>query len=93
MTPLAEQRLFPFADVFPGKIPVSPRTARRLVARGEIGVIRISGGVYIPEMEIERFLLARFTPARTADPQTVLQVLDRVLPKKRGRPPIKEMAR
>jgi len=62
--PLAGQNLFPFDAVFPGKIPLCPRSGRSLIARGELGIVRILNRVFVPEQELERFLRERFTPAR-----------------------------
>ena len=64
----------------------SPRTWRRLISRGEIGVLRIGGAVKVPEAELERFLSERFTPARSnrkEEPRTVAEIIDLALPRKR----------
>lgn len=88
MTALADQRLFPFEKVFPGKIPLCPRSGRRLIARGELGIVRVSGRVFVPEVELERFLSERFTPARDPEqklaPVSIEAVLDKHAPRKRG---------
>ena len=83
MTSLSEQKMFDISDL--GHL-ASPRTWRRLISRGEIGVLRIGGAVKVPEAELERFLAERFTPARDrreARPQSVEEALDRVLPRLR----------
>jgi hypothetical protein len=64
---------------------------RSLIARGELGIVRIAGRVFIPEAELERFLRERFSPPRDIrqnGPQTVEDILDRVAPRRRGRPKI-----
>ena len=83
MTSLSEQKMFDISDL--GHL-ASPRTWRRLISRGEIGILRIGGAVKVPEAELERFLAARFTPARPnreEAPRTVAQILDMTLPRKR----------
>ena len=80
---LSEQKMFDISDLLH---LASPRTWRRLIQRGEIGVLRIGGAVKIPEAELERFLSERFTPARDRRenrPQTVAEAIDRVLPRLR----------
>ena len=92
---LAEGRLLPFTDVFPGRVPVCARTGRSIIARGELGVVRIGGRVFIPESELETFLRERFTPARDlrqTGPQSVEDILDRVAPRRRGRPRVEGRA-
>jgi len=66
VNPLASQRLLEFSEVFPGRIPLCARSGRALIARGELGVCRVLGRVFIPEHELERFLSERFTPAKVA---------------------------
>ena len=82
-------RLLLFAE-FCAKTRCSPRKGRRIMASGEIGTIRIGGQVLVPESELERFLRERFTPAREGGeqrrPESVVAVLDRVLPRKRRGP-------
>lgn len=88
MTALSAQRVYSVAELTKYG---SPRTWRRIIQRGEIGTLRIGGAVKILESELERFLAARSTPARIAprtDPQTVEQIIDQVLPRRRGRPKI-----
>ena len=83
MTSLSEQKMFDISDL--GHL-ASPRTWRRLIQRGEIGILRIGGAVKVPESELERFLSERFTPARSnrkEEPRTVAQILDMTLPRKR----------
>jgi len=83
MTSLSEQKMFNVADL--GHL-ASPRTWRRLIQRGEIGVLRIGGAVKVPESELERFLAERFTPSRSNRqemPKTVAEVIDLALPRKR----------
>jgi len=83
MTTLSEQKMFDISDL--GHL-ASPRTWRRLISRGEIGILRIGGAVKVPESELERFLAARFIPARSnreEAPRTVAQILDMTLPRKR----------
>ena len=80
---LAEQKMFDISDL--GHLAF-PRTWRRLIQRGEIGVLRIGGAVKVPEAELERFLSERFTPARSArkeEPRTVAEIIDLALPRKR----------
>ena len=89
---LAEGRLLPFANVFPGRVPVCARTGRSIIARGELGVVRIGGRVFVPEAELERFLRERFDPARKLGPQSVEDILDRVAPRRRGRPRVEGRA-
>jgi len=83
MTSLSEQKMFDVSDL--GHL-ASPRTWRRLIQRGEIGVLRIGGAVKVPESELERFLSERFTPARAIrkeEPRTVAEIIDLALPRKR----------
>ena len=83
MTSLSEQKMFDVSDL--GHL-ASPRTWRRLIQRGEIGVLRIGGAVKVPESELERFLSERFTPSRSnrkEEPQSVVAILDQALPRKR----------
>jgi len=83
MTSLSEQKMFDVSDL--GHL-ASPRTWRRLIQRGEIGIIKIGGAVKIPEAELERFLAERFTPARSnreEAPRTVAEIIDMPLPRKR----------
>ena len=83
MTSLSEQKMFDISDL--GHL-ASPRTWRRLISRGEIGILRIGGAVKVPEAELEKFLAARFTPARSArkeEQQNVVAILDQALPRKR----------
>lgn len=80
---LSEQKMFDVSDL--GHL-ASPRTWRRLIQRGEIGVLRIGGGVKVPEAELERFLSERFVAPRKQRedrPQTVSEAIDRVLPRLR----------
>jgi hypothetical protein len=87
--PLAEQRLYEFSEVFPGKIPLCPRSGRALVARGELGVVRILGRVFVPEQELERFLRERFTPAKVPIQPMKVVTSDQIIAKARlGRPRI-----
>jgi excisionase family DNA binding protein len=83
--------LLDFAD-FCGRLLVSKRTGRRIIRAGKIGVLRIEGSVRIPEAELERFLTERFIPphepVRAAGPQEIEGILDRVAPRRRGRPKI-----
>jgi excisionase family DNA binding protein len=72
---------------------VSRRTWRREIAAGRIGVVRIAGSVRVPNSELEKYLSARYTPAREirrAGPQSIEEILDRVVPRRRGRPKIGE---
>jgi len=83
MTSLSEQKVFDISDL--GHL-ASPRTWRRLISRGEIGVLRIGGAVKVPEVELERFLSERFVAPRNQRedrPQTVAEAIDRVLPRLR----------
>jgi excisionase family DNA binding protein len=83
MTTFSEQRVFSVSELTKYG---SARTWRRIIQRGEIGVIRIGGAVKIPEAELEKFLSERFTPARNrreSRPQTVAEAIDRVLPRLR----------
>ena len=87
MTPLVDQRLLAFEDVFPGKIPVCPRTGRRFISRGELAIVRVAGRVFIPEIELEAFLQRNFIPAREparkSAPVNVEEILNRHAPRKR----------
>ena len=83
MTTLSEQKMFDISDL--GHL-ASPRTWRRLISRGEIGILRIGGAVKVPEAELERFLTERFTPARSKreeEPRTIAEIIDMTLPRKR----------
>jgi len=83
MTSLSEQKMFPISDL--GHL-AAPRTWRRLIQRGEIGVLRVGGAVKIPEAELERFLSERFSPARSKRkeaPRTIAEIIDTTLPRKR----------
>jgi len=80
---LSEQKMFDISDLLH---LASPRTWRRLISRGEIGVLRIGGAVKVPEAELERFLSERFTPARfkrKEEERTVAEIIDMTLPRKR----------
>ena len=84
MTSLSSQRVYTIAELAQYG---SPRTWRRIIASGQIGVIRILGTVKVPEAELERFLAARFVPARAAGPvdkRSVVEVLDSIVPRRRG---------
>ncbi len=91
MSSLADQRLFDLSAIA-ARTGISPRTWRRLIAAGKIGVLRIEGSVRIPEAELERFLAERFVPARILrrdlTPSRVEEILDRHAPRLRGRPRI-----
>lgn len=82
---LSGQRVYAVADL--GNYG-SPRTWRRLIQRGEIGILRIGGAVRIPEAELERFLSERYTPPREmrkdSPPRQLAEVIDAVLPRKRA---------
>jgi hypothetical protein len=84
VTSLSSQRVFSIAELAQYG---SPRTWRRIIASGQIGVIRIGGTVKILEAELEKFLAARFVPARAAcpvDKRSVVEVLDSIVPRRRG---------
>jgi hypothetical protein len=83
---LADDDLIPF-DEFVAKLKTSPRTGRRLIASGKIGVVRIGAAVRIPAAELARFLSSNYTPPREErkpSPQSIVDVLDRIAPRKRG---------
>jgi hypothetical protein len=88
--PLSEQRLFDLSDIVK-RTKISARSWRRIIRAGGIGVLRIEGSVRIPEAELERFLTERFVPHKLRRPLAsaeIEQVLDRVAPRRRGRPKI-----
>jgi excisionase family DNA binding protein len=90
--PLAGQ-VFLSVDVVAERLQISARTLRRLIARGELGVLRISGTLRIPEQEFGRFIAERFTPAarsvrQVVSPETIETILDKAVPRRRGRPKI-----
>jgi excisionase family DNA binding protein len=91
LLPLASQHLLDLS-VVAKRTGRSRQTWRRIIARGEIGIVRLAGSVLIPEQELERFLAERFVPARVArratEPQEIKSILDRHLPRRRGRPKI-----
>lgn len=81
---LSNQRVFTLAELAQYG---SARTWRRIIASGQIGVLRINGTVKIPEAELERFLAQRFVPARAAAPvnsKSVVEILDNIVPRRRG---------
>ncbi len=94
--PLADQRLLELSAVIE-QTRLSARSWRRIISRGEIGVVRIGGSVRIPASALELFLSERFTPARnlrrSVGPQEVEEILDRLAPRRRGRPRIVEAGR
>jgi excisionase family DNA binding protein len=89
--PLCSER---FLDVpaLAQRLGVSERTCRRIIRAGKIGIFRIEGSVRIPEVELERFLAERFTPAvkvlRHVAPGTVESIVNDVVARRRGRPRI-----
>ena len=83
---LADDDLIPF-DEFVAKLKTSPRTGRRIIASGKIGVVRIGAAVRIPAAELTRFLSSHYTPPREEPkqtPQSIVNVLDNIVPRKRG---------
>ena len=83
---LVDDDLIPF-DEFVAKLKTSPRTGRRIIASGKIGVVRIGAAVRIPAAELARFLSSNYTPPREereTAPQSIVDVLDRIVPRKRG---------
>ena len=83
---LANDDLIPF-DEFVAKLKTSPRTGRRIIASGKIGVVRIGAAVRIPAAELARFLSKNYTPPREETkpaPQSIVDLLDNVVPRKRG---------
>ncbi len=83
---LVDDDLIPF-DEFVAKLKTSPRTGRRIIASGKIGVVRIGAGVRIPAAELSRFLSNNYTPPREERkpaPQSIVDLLDNVVPRKRG---------
>jgi len=68
MIPLAAQKLIPFDEIFPARIPLCPRSGRLLISRGELGTCRILGRIFVPEQALEDFLRARFVPAKVQAP-------------------------
>ena len=83
---LADGELIPFEE-FVVKLKTSPRTGRRIIASGKIGVVRIGAAVRIPAAELARVLSRNYTPPREEpkqSPQSIVDVLDRVIPRKRG---------
>ena len=84
MTSLSSQRVYTIAELAQYG---SPRTWRRIIASGQIGVIRIGSTVKVPEAELERFLAQRFVPARAAGPvqtKSVMEIVDAIVPRRRG---------
>ena len=91
MQPLSAQRLLDLRTVAE-RTGISARTWRRLIREGAIGVLRIAGTVRVPETALEDFLRERYHPPRplrrAVGPQEVEAILDRVVPRRRGRPKI-----
>lgn len=88
-TPLSSQTFFDVPEVA-RRLGVSTKTIRRLIARGEIGFARVSGVVRIPEESLEAYLRTRFVEARPVrqdlSTATIEKLLDKVVPRRRGRP-------
>ena len=83
---LVNDELIPF-DEFVAKLKISPRTGRRIIASGKIGVVRIGAAIRIPAVELARFLSSNYTPPREETkpaPQSIVDLLDNVVPRKRG---------
>ena len=83
---LVDDDLIPF-DEFVAKLKTSPRTGRRIIASGKIGVVRIGAAVRIPSAELARFLSSNYTPPREEPkqtPQDIGAVLEKVIGRKRG---------
>lgn len=74
------------------RLRCSMRTVRRLIARGELGVVRSAGSVLVPEGELERYISERFTPARAeqrpVEPRELMDILNAAVARHRGRPRI-----
>ncbi len=82
--PLSEQRLLDLATIVE-RSGRSARSWRRWIAAGMVGVVRIGGGVAVPEDEYEAFLQRNFKPAKIS-PDLVERILDHTFPRRRGRP-------
>jgi excisionase family DNA binding protein len=84
--PLSEQRLL-LLDEIVERTSLSSRTWRRIIARGDVGVVRIQGSVRIPEAELDAYLQRNFTPPigrRHLAPAAIEEIIDKAVPRRRA---------
>jgi excisionase family DNA binding protein len=83
---LAKQNLL-LLDEIVERTRLSSRTWRRIIAKGDVGVVRIQGSVRIPEAELEAYLQRNFTPPigrRHLAPAAIEEIIDKVAPRRRA---------
>jgi|GEM_PF-1436528 len=88
MPPLAENRFLLAAEAA-DLLRCSTRTIRRLLARGELGVVRSAGTILIPAEEVERYIMERYTPpriGRAVERGDLKAIIDSAVELHRGRP-------
>jgi excisionase family DNA binding protein len=71
MATAVQQRHFLTVDETALRLRVSARTIRRLIANGELPVVRVGSQIRIDEAELEAWLNERHRPMRNGNDDTI----------------------